>query len=303
MNRLLAIIPITIAFIVVQGSPVSIRPETGHLIGSVTDSAGSGLAYANVILIGTKLGAMTHKKGVFVVPRVPVGRYSIKAKSIGYAPVEKHDIEIRKNKTTEVHFILEKAPPVPQTTTPPKMLSADVGRGKRNSLPEDHPIEEMIYPDSLTAIRAVGLDFQAKYQVFEGDEVTTVQVMAFGRNNSEEDIELCGEFALVELPFEPSIALAFKHLGLGHDSGWRYRAPKLEIGSRIPTTQSLECKTIVVRPGVTIGDTLSFTYTPDPYLEWPGETRFWCLYYCGQDGDPWTETKAVDVGVIVIPIR
>ena len=199
--------------------------------------------------------------------------------------------------------ILEKKPRLSQTTTPPKMLTAEAGHYTRNSLPEEYPLEEMIYPDSLTAIRAAGLDFQVKYQVFKGEEVATVQVAAFGRNNTGEDIELCGVFVFVELPFKPSISLVTGHIGLGHDTGWRYRAPKLEVGSRIPTTQGLECNTVAVQPGETIGDTLRFNYTPDPYREWPGETRFWCLYYCGRDGDAWTETRAVDIGVIVIPIR
>ena len=302
MNRLIAKLLITVAFVVGQGSVVVGETETGRLIGSVTDSAGSGLAWANVIVIGTNLGAMTRDKGVFVVRWIPVGRYNIKATMMGFEPCVKRDIEIRQNEATEVHFTLGREHRVPQTTTPPKMLTAGAGRLARNSLGEV-PVDEIIYPDSLTAIRAVGLDFQVKYQVFAEEEVTGVQVAAFGRNNTGENIELCGAFVFVELPFEPSISLVASHQGLGHDTGWRYLAPKLKIGSRIPSTQSLKCKAVVVRPGETIGDTLRFDYTPEPYLEWPGETRFWCLYYYGQDGDPWAETKAVDIGVIVIPIR
>lgn len=302
MNCLLTVISMTIALVTGQGNPVVLRPQTGHLIGSVSDSTGSGIGYANAILVGTNLGAMTRENGVFVVPRVPVGRYSIRAVAFGYASDEKQDIEIKLGETTEVHFTLKRTLQDTTITIPPFMLTPDAAWAARSSIPPETPLDNIIYPDSLTAIQAFGLDFQARYQVSATEESTIVNVVSFGKNNSEKTVALCGVFVFVEVPFQASLGLINENLGLG-GGHWEYPAPNLKIGSQIPVTSSLKCETDVVHPGEIIGDTLGFTYLSEPYSEWPGEVRFWCLYYSGTDGSLWEDTKVVDVGVLVIPIR
>ena len=60
---------------------------TGTIVGTVTDSkTGKQLAYANVILLGTSMGAMTLEDGKFTIRGVPPGTYTVKAMMMGYKP-------------------------------------------------------------------------------------------------------------------------------------------------------------------------------------------------------------------------
>lgn len=54
-----------------------------------------GLAGANVVLIGTELGASSDLDGYFTINRVPIGSYSIECSFLGYEPVIITDIIVR----------------------------------------------------------------------------------------------------------------------------------------------------------------------------------------------------------------
>ena len=59
--------------------------EKGEITGTVRDSTGKPLAYANVIVVGTSLGAMTDDAGRFRIRKIPAGAYTVKAVVLGYA--------------------------------------------------------------------------------------------------------------------------------------------------------------------------------------------------------------------------
>jgi len=59
--------------------------ETGLVNGFVRDaSSGEPLAYANVYLDQTDLGAATNEKGYFIIAQVPAGSYELVASFVGY---------------------------------------------------------------------------------------------------------------------------------------------------------------------------------------------------------------------------
>jgi hypothetical protein len=274
--------------------------ETGDLIGTVKTPSGKPVSYANVILLGTNMGASATRLGSFVVPRVPPGRYSIRVAASGYALIETTGVEIQPGVNTEIHFTTEKTPPdTTATTIPPFMLTPISSWESRSSTPPEYPIDTFVdYPDSLSAIQAFGLDFQARYQATTVEESTIVSVVAFGENNSEHVINLCGTFVFVALPYKlhGSVPVPLSPIARASPK------PTLKIRGVVPTTSSLDCRTEFLAPGDITGDTLTFQYVTAPFSEYPGEVRLWCLYYCGESGAPWSETEALDIGVLVIPI-
>lgn len=78
----------------------------GVIKGKVTDANGNPLISANVIVVGTYLGAASDKNGNFTIPSVPAGNYQLKATYIGYKSQIK-EIKVIANQTTSVDFSLE----------------------------------------------------------------------------------------------------------------------------------------------------------------------------------------------------
>ncbi len=81
---------------------------TGTIVGTVTDSkTGKALSFANVIILGTSMGAMTLEDGKFTIRGIPPGTYSIKAMMMGYKPGEKPEVAVTGGPPVELIFKLE----------------------------------------------------------------------------------------------------------------------------------------------------------------------------------------------------
>ena len=62
-----------------------LRAETGRIEGCIRDiKTGEPLPYANVILIGTGLGAASDENGRYLITRIPPGEYLLRCIFIGY---------------------------------------------------------------------------------------------------------------------------------------------------------------------------------------------------------------------------
>ncbi|MBD3377669.1 TonB-dependent receptor [candidate division KSB1 bacterium] len=85
-TRILCAISAFISFLLVT----SVLSASRLLTGTVTDATtGEGLPGANVMLVGTSMGAATNLKGEYRIANVPPGRLMLRATFIGYQTVEK----------------------------------------------------------------------------------------------------------------------------------------------------------------------------------------------------------------------
>ncbi len=71
------------------------EPIVGRITGAVVDAATrEPLPGANVLLIGTTIGAATDAEGEFQIDGIPVGTYAVRVSVIGYESVVKSDIVV-----------------------------------------------------------------------------------------------------------------------------------------------------------------------------------------------------------------
>ena len=58
------------------------------IIGHVLNAKGEPMPGANVILVGTRLGAVTNHEGHFGIPRVPAGTYTLRVTMMGFQSID-----------------------------------------------------------------------------------------------------------------------------------------------------------------------------------------------------------------------
>ncbi|HET7248928.1 MAG TPA: von Willebrand factor type A domain-containing protein [Gemmatimonadales bacterium] len=81
--------------------------RAGRITGHVRDAAGQPLAGAQVVVVGTALGAVTDRLGAYAIESVPEGAYSVQARFIGYTQLELHGIRVTRDSTTTADFTLQ----------------------------------------------------------------------------------------------------------------------------------------------------------------------------------------------------
>jgi len=80
---------------------------TGKIAGRIVDEAtGEPLAGANVMIVGTTLGAAADAEGDYFIINVPPGTYEVQAMMIGYRALTQTDAIVRIDHTTPVNFNL-----------------------------------------------------------------------------------------------------------------------------------------------------------------------------------------------------
>src|ERR1700716_1810652 len=89
-------------------NPVGAQQPTGTITGQVVDSATRlPLAGVNVVVDGTRLGAVTRDDGSFTIAGVPAGTHTVRARRIGYGSVP-IVVSVSDGATASVSFALEK---------------------------------------------------------------------------------------------------------------------------------------------------------------------------------------------------
>lgn len=120
--RLLLFIFISIFVVNLAIGGQGIPSKIGSLEGSVRDCATHHpLPGVNVILLGTKMGAATDRRGNFLIKDVPIGVYQVRASMIGYEAEIKTGIVVTTGRVTTASFglsqtILELADAIEVTT-------------------------------------------------------------------------------------------------------------------------------------------------------------------------------------------
>ena len=146
----------TILLLLLALPAVCMAGDVGKVTGRVVDSkTGEPLNLANVVLVGTNLGAMAGEDGSFLILNVAPGKYNIQASFIGYRTVVVTGVIVEPDLTRTVLFELDESPleaepvlvraqrPLVQvdvTSTRSIFLAEEV-----TSLPTDNPVNVINY--------------------------------------------------------------------------------------------------------------------------------------------------------------
>jgi outer membrane receptor for ferrienterochelin and colicin len=82
---------------------------TGKIEGSVNDPNGQPVAGAQVLILGTSLGATTNDAGYYFINNVPAGVYTLRAQFIGFSPNEVRNVRVLADQTITVNFDIRRA--------------------------------------------------------------------------------------------------------------------------------------------------------------------------------------------------
>jgi len=94
------------ALICFYGRPL-LAQTTGNIDGIVvSENSGEPMPGANVMLIGTVLGAVTDLQGHFILNHIPAGSYQMRVSMMGYKTIEKNAIQVKAGETTSVSLKL-----------------------------------------------------------------------------------------------------------------------------------------------------------------------------------------------------
>ena len=89
-------------------TPLNAQQPTGTITGQVIDSATrQPLVGVNVVVEGTRLGAITRDDGTFTIVGVPAGTHTVRARRIGYGSIPVI-VNVTDGSTVSVAFALEK---------------------------------------------------------------------------------------------------------------------------------------------------------------------------------------------------
>ncbi len=100
MDRKYFLLPLLLAFIL----PGLVFAQTGAVEGTVVDrETGEPLPGANVLIVGTHLGAATTIEGTFSIDRIPVGTHTLEARFLGYRSA-RMTVDVVADVVTEVTF-------------------------------------------------------------------------------------------------------------------------------------------------------------------------------------------------------
>jgi Ca-activated chloride channel family protein len=100
---------VVLALIAALATSALVADETpsGVIIGRVTaDTTGTPLAYANVIVVGTNLGAMSKADGRYRIEGVATGTYVVRAMMMGFKQAEVKNIKVESGTSTTVDFVM-----------------------------------------------------------------------------------------------------------------------------------------------------------------------------------------------------
>ncbi len=87
--------------------PYLVFAGNGRIKGKVTDlTTGEALVGANVLVVGTSLGAATDVNGDFIIMNLDAGTFTVKASYLGYQAITITNVRVSTDLTTEVDFQL-----------------------------------------------------------------------------------------------------------------------------------------------------------------------------------------------------
>ncbi|MFA8451338.1 MAG: TonB-dependent receptor domain-containing protein [Bacteroidales bacterium] len=107
MNKLLPLL-VLFALIAHRGFGQQSAPDYSDtmIFGEIKDSSGEHVPFANILVVGTTLGAAADATGHFKIINLKPGQHTLRAQAVGYKASIKI-VDLKKGKTTKVFFTLE----------------------------------------------------------------------------------------------------------------------------------------------------------------------------------------------------
>lgn len=157
MNRKLIILMIfNLCVLLLFGQAYS--GNTGKIAGKIVDKdSNEPLIAANIIIVGTTMGAAADQIGQYFINNVPPGIYTVRGMMMGYKMVEVKNVRVLTDLTTEVNFGLE----------------ISVIEGEIITLVAERPLVEKDVTAKMAVVQ--GSDIAEKMPVTSVREVLTLQ--------------------------------------------------------------------------------------------------------------------------------
>lgn len=87
------------------------QAPTGDITGTVTDSTGASISGATITLANKNTGAqrnvVSNDSGVYSLPSLPPGNYSLKVETKGFKTSERRDIELQVGQVDRIDFVMQ----------------------------------------------------------------------------------------------------------------------------------------------------------------------------------------------------
>jgi outer membrane receptor protein involved in Fe transport len=86
---------------------ITFAGTTGKIAGKITDkSTGEALIGANIIILGSSMGASSDLDGNYFIINIPPGEYQVKASMVGYSSITFQNVRVSIDQTTKIDFEL-----------------------------------------------------------------------------------------------------------------------------------------------------------------------------------------------------
>jgi hypothetical protein len=98
---------VLLILLIILAIPSFLIAGNGKISGTVKDAATKeAVVGANVVIVGTMMGASTDPEGRYYILNVPPGNYTVQASVVGYARMEISNVQVRADQTTDLNFDL-----------------------------------------------------------------------------------------------------------------------------------------------------------------------------------------------------
>ncbi|HET7038809.1 MAG TPA: TonB-dependent receptor [Gemmatimonadales bacterium] len=102
-------LPLLVWTALLVAAPLRAQSTVGKVEGTVNDPNGQPVAGAQILILGTSLGATTNDAGYYFINNVPAGVYTLRSQFIGFSPAEVRGVRVLADQTATVNFDLQRA--------------------------------------------------------------------------------------------------------------------------------------------------------------------------------------------------
>src|SRR4051812_4514808 len=86
--------------LLIASTRIHAQTARGRISGTVTATTGEPIVGAQVVVIGTSLGAITNEQGHYAIGAVPPGEHRVRASRIGFTPIAVDSVPSTADQTT-----------------------------------------------------------------------------------------------------------------------------------------------------------------------------------------------------------